>query len=567
MTHVTTWAQWAIATALLIVVNVIAAYLPGRVDLTEEGRYTLTRATEEIVERIGEPLYVEVLLEGEFPAGFRRLRDAVEEQLRDFADVNGRLEYAFTDPIPDGTPALEANETKKALADRGINPITFRVADVASNNTSLLYPYAVLTYRGQRAVVNLLENNIPGQSPDVALNNSVSLLEYKLANAVQKLLRQKRPLIAFTTGHGELDELQTRSLTNALSPYYQVGRVRLDTMGSFGPDRVGALLVARPRGAFTEREKFIIDQYVMRGGRVVWMVDRLRINLDSLRGRRDFVPRDLDLNLDDLLFRYGFRVEPNLVLDLQSTRVPVVVGQLGNAPQMELRPWPYHVLANPNPRHPITKSLQPVNLFFPSELDTTVRTKTPVRKTALLASTDNALVRFSPVRVDLESARLELDPARFDKGPILIGALAEGTFPSLYENRLGSEFAAQLDAIGESFRAASLPTKMIVVADGDLAKNQVNPEQGAFRPLGLNPFDNYVFDNQDFLLNAIEYLFDDSGVISARNREVKLRLLDAPRAQAEATKWQFVNVALPLLALGLFGAAYGYLRRRRYSRP
>jgi gliding-associated putative ABC transporter substrate-binding component GldG len=224
------------------------------------------------------------------------------------------------------------------------------------------------------------------------------------------------------------------------------------------------------------------------------------------------------------------------------------------------------VLANPNPSHPITKSLQPVNLFFPSEIDTTVRTKYPIKRHVLLSSTKNALVRFSPVRVNLEDARYEPELERYNKGPFPIAVLMEGKFASLYENRVGSGFLNSLKSIGQEYRSESVETRMIVIADGDIAKNQINPEQGAFKPLGLNPFEQYVFDNKSFMLNALEYLFDESGVISARNREVKLRLLDGTRAREEKTFWQALNVGLPLLILGLFGLGYNYLRRRRYAR-
>ena len=558
--------KWLLATALLVLVNAVADLLPGRLDLTEEQRFTLTPATERIVDGIEDPLFVEVLLEGEFPASFRRLRDAAEELLLDLGALNAQVAYTFTDPN-DGD-AEEVNQNRRLLAEKGIQPVNFQVVDTDGRNQSVLYPYAIVTYRNRTALVNLLENNVPGQSPEVALNNSVSLLEYKLANAIQKLARGARPLVAFTTGHGELAPLQTRDLEQTLAPYYQVGRLRLDTMGGFGPEDVAVLLVAKPRRPFGEREKFLIDQYVMRGGSVVFMLDRLDVNLDSLQGRRDFIPRDLDLGLDDLLFKYGLRLEPNLVLDLQSTRVPVVVGQLGNAPQFDLRPWPYHVLANPNPDHPVTKALEPVNLFFPSEVDTTVRTRTPTTKTVLLASTGNAAVRFNPVRVDLESARGDPAPGAFDDGPYPLAVLAEGEFPSLYANRVDESFRAGLESVGQRFRESSDPgARVLLVGDGDVAKNAINPEQDAFRPLGLNPFERYVFDNKAFALNAIEYLTDDSGVIEARSREVKLRLLDVTRARAERLYWQALNVGAPLLLLLGAGLAYRYLRRRRYARP
>ena len=555
--------QVVLATALLVIVNLLATYLPGRVDLTEERRFTLTPATERILGNVDEPVYVDVLLEGEFPAGFARLRTSVEEMLRDFSNVNGNIDYGFTDPS-EGT-LEQVNTVRKQLAEGGLKPINFQVQTADGRSERLLWPYAILSYANRRVTVNLLENNIPGQSPDVAVNNSVSLLEYKLANGIQKMLAVKRPLIAMVQGHGELAPLQLRDFTDALDPYYSVGRVDLDTLYTVGPEQIGALIIAEPRTPFSERAKFVLDQYVMRGGRVLMMLDKLSINLDSLRGRPEFIPPDHPQNLDDLLFKYGIRVEPNLVLDLQNTRIPVVTGQVGNAPQFELRPWPYHVLATPSPLHPITKSLQPIQLYFPSEIDTTVRTKTAVEKTVLLSTTPNSLVRFSPARISLEDVRYYLERERFNKGAVPLAVLLEGTFSSLYENRVGSDFAAGLARLGQDFRASGTGAKVIVVADGDVGKNAVDPEQEAFRPLGYNEFEEYVFDNKDFLVNAMEYLLDDSGVISARNREVKLRLLDGPRAKDEATWWRFVNIGLPLLVLAIAGLAYRYLRRRRYA--
>ena len=557
------WLQVVVATAVLVVVNALASYVPGRVDLTEEKRFTLTPATERTLRELDEPVYVEVLLDGEFPAGFARLRTATEEMLRDLSGVNGELDYGFTDP---GAGTLEeVNTVRKQLVERGLKPVNFAVQSAEGRSERLLWPYAIVNYAGRRQVVNLLENNVPGQRPDVAVNNSVSLLEYKFANAIQKLLRNERPLIAFTSGHGELSPLQTRDLTNALAPYYDIERINLDTFFSVGPEEIGAIVVADPRTPFSDRAKFVLDQYVMRGGRLLVMLDKLSVNLDSLQGRPEFIPNDQTQNLDDLLFEYGVRVEPNLVLDLQSTRVPVVTGQVGNAPQFELRPWPYHVLATPAPRHPVTRSLQPVQLYFPSELDTTVRTRLPIRKTALLTTTANALVRYSPARVSLEDVRYGLERDRFDKGPLPLAVLLEGRFTSLYENRVGTAFARGLAEIGQDFRAEGEPARVIVVGDGDLAKNAIDPAQGAFRPLGYNDFEKYVFDNRDFLVNAIEYLFDEGGVIAARNREVKLRLLDGPRAQAEATRWRLLNIGAPLVLLTLAGVGYRAWRRRRYA--
>ena len=550
--------------AVLILINALSEFIPIRIDLTEEKRFTLTKATEELLDQIEDPILIEVLLEGDFPAGFARLRDATEEMLKDFEDRSSSIEFVFQNPL--GENEQEQAENSRNLAEIGLRPVTFFLQTSEGRSERPIYPYAIVNYRSQKVVINLLENNVPGQSPDVAINNSISLLEYKLINAIQKILRQKKPFIAFVEGHNELAPLQTKDLSQSLSPYYNVIRVALDTLPGLLPEEIGALIIAEPETPFSEREKFVLDQYLMRGGRVMMLVDKLAVNLDSLRRPGPFIPPDRELNLDDLLFKYGLRIEPNLILDLQSTPIPLAVGQLGSAAQFELRTWPYHVLANPNPSHPITRSLEPVQLYYPSEIDTTVLTKTALRKTPLLLSTSNAQLRYSPARLSFEDARFDPDPAQFKKGPFVVGVLLEGELPSLYENRVSSEFQAALDRLQVPFRNRSTDARLIVVSDGDLAKNAIDPVAGDYKPLGYNEFVKNVFDNKEFMLNAIEYLFDTDGIISARNREVKLRLLDAPRAQQEKVYWRLLNVGLPLFALLLFGVSYNYLRRRRYAR-
>lgn len=559
--------QLALVFGLVVVVNILANTRIGNTplytafDLTEEGRFTLTQPTLQTLEDLNEVVFVRVLLDGEFPAGFKRLQKATREMLEDFRAVSPYIEYEFDNPS-EGTNK-QVNDRRKALAEEGIRPITLRVADTDEQSVSLVYPYVIVHYGDRRIPVNILENEVPGVPPEVVLNESVALLEYKLANAIAKLQQATKPLIAFSSGQGELPPIRTAALMQELRSFYEVGPLALDSVIAI-PQEVRLLVVAKPTQPFSENNKFKLDQYVMNGGKILWLIDRVAVDLDSLRGVREFYPSPYELELDDLWFRYGFRFNDDLVMDLRSTRIPLQVGTLGGAPQLELFRYPYHPIVVPQTNHPIVKSLEGINLFFPSSIDIEVETKTDIAKTVLLRSSDNALNQKLPVGMDFNFIRAGLEPKRFTKDSLLMGVLLEGIFPSMYANRLSADNLQVLEAVGQEFRAESVPTRMLVVADGDLAANPVTPDQKVL-PLGLNRFEQYQFSNKDFLLNAIEYLIDGQGVILARGKEVKLRLLDTDRAQQEATQWRLLNIGLPIILLLAFGFGFHRWRRRRYA--
>ncbi len=556
--------QLGLLIGILIAINVIGNYVYTHIDLTEDKRFTLTQPTVNLLEGLDEVVYIKILLEGDFPAGFKRLQSSVGELLSDFRSNSAYIEYDFENPST-GT-VDEINARREELAKDGIKPTNLRVKDVDETKELLIYPYALLTHKGRTMSVNLLENEIMGRSSEEVLNNSISLLEYKLANAIQKLQIIRKPAIVLIKGHGELDAFHTADLVENLRAYYDIGPLRLDTAYRINPE-IGVAIVARPRSAFSERDKFILDQYIMNGGRVMWLIDQLAIGLDSLRSNKDFVPLPYDLNLEDQFFKYGFRILPNLVLDFECTRIPLVTGQLGSGNPYDLFPWYYHPLVAPSSNHPIVKSLDRVNLRFPSTVDT-IKTKSDITKSILLSSSARSLLKLSPAaRVNFDMARYDADPDRFNKGPQPLAVLLQGEFPSVFENRVTEGMRAGLDEIGESFKALSVPTKMLVVSDGDLASNIYNRKDKTFQPLGLNPFERHVFGaNKDFLINAIEYLLDDRGVIEARTKEVKLRLLDTAKAQKEELKWQLINILLPLLFLALFGFGFNFMRRRRFGK-
>lgn len=554
---------------IIICINILAnARIGGRsfstaLDLTEDKRFTLTDASRNLLRNLDDVVYIKVLLDGEFPAGFKRLQSSTRELLDDFRGQSGFIEYDFEDPSSGSLK--EINERREQYIKEGIRPISLRVKGNDETSTQLIYPYAQIFYKGRTTNVNLLENQTPGLPQEVVLNNSVSLLEYKLSNAIQKLQSPVRPVVAFTTGHGELLPIETADLEKTLRQFYETGRIRLDSLITIPPSELAVLIVAKPRAAFSEPDKFKIDQYVMNGGKVLWLIDKLNVDLDSLRTRPKFYPQEYNLNLDDILFKYGIRIQPDLILDMQCSRIPMATGTLGNAPQFDYLRYPYHLIVAPSSNHPVVKGIRLTNFLYASTIDTTIRTKTNVQKTVLLESSKNSRLQYLPLEMDFEFLRYDLDPTKFNKPPQALAMYLEGSFPSAFENRVSEEMLEGLRQIKMDYKTESVPTRMMVVSDGDIAKNGINPQQQSYKPLGYNDFEQFQFANKDFLVNALEYLLDANGVIEARGKEVKLRLLDTVKAQAETTKWQIFNLAIPLVFLVAFGFIFNWIRRKRFA--
>lgn len=542
---------------IAIFVNILANFFYGQADLTEEKRFTLTEPTKKLLHDLDDVVYVQVLFGGDFPAGIKRLQKEVEEMLEDFRSESGYIEYEFVNPYDGDTE--EVNGRIEELKKDGIVPVNLRIVDVDGTKEVFGYPYAIFNYGGRIFPVDFLENT-PGVSPDENINNSVRLLEYKFSQAISKLQQYQRQNILVTRGHGELVKEQTLDIERTLEQFYNVDTINLAHVTHLPVEEVSLLIIAKPRAPFSEKEKFVIDQYVMNGGKVMWLVDKMNVGLDSMR-RRDYIPQEYPLNLEDQWFKYGFRVNSDLVLDLENTKIPQVIDAQGS---MDLFPWFYHLKVTPRSDHPIVKGINPVNLFFPSSIDT-VRTKTDVKKTVLLTSSDYTRLQLPPVRLNFEILRYDPDPSKFNKGPLPLAVLLEGQFPSLYENRVTDGMAASLNELGLEPQYISQPTRMLVVSDGDVIKNWPRSRSGQLPPLGLNIYERQLYANKPFLVNAVEYLLDDAGVIAARSKEVKLRLLDTVRARAEGGFWQLLNLVLPLVFLGIFGIVFNWWRRKRYA--
>jgi len=554
--------RFIVAVAILLLLNFIGNQYYARFDLTKEKRYSLSTATKQLLNSLDDEVYVKIYLEGEFPAGFKRLRNSAKETLDEFKAYSGNnIEYVFINPSL-GT-VEERNALYKELNAKGLMPTNLQVKGEEAYSQKIIFPGAIFTYQGRELPVQLLENQI-GFGPQQVLNNSVELLEYKFANSIKKLTQRNRPRILFTRGQGELPDRNITDFVKTLQGLqYSVDTINLTQQ--FIPQTANVLIVAKPTLPFREQEKFKIDQFIMNGGSVLWLVDAMDAEMDSLQGKPVYFSQPRNLNLEDQLFKYGVRLNYDLVQDLQCNQIPLVVGMLGDQPQMELRPWYYYPLVVSNNEHAIVRNLDAVAFRFAGTIDLVGKDSASVSKTPLLHSSQYSKALLSPVRLHFSMLKEPPDQNTFQQKNLLLGALLEGKFESVFKNRVASSFAQALDSLEQPFLEQSIFSKMIVLSDGDVIKNDVS-KTGSVYPLGFYPYTEQTFANKDFLLNCIEYLVDDIKLIETRNKEVRLRLLDNTKVKAEAAKWQLINVAVPLFVIAFFGIIFNWIRKRRYSR-
>ena len=551
---------------ILIFANIIANINDFHVDLTGDRRFSLTSPTKRQLTDLKDVIFVRCLMGGKLPAGVKRLQTETRKMLEEYKNINSNLDFKFEDPSVGGSN----DERKKQFEEyknAGLVPMRLRIVDDKEKSEQYIFPYCEFNYGSKKVIVKLLENEVPGMNPEMALNNSIALLEYKFSNAIQKLQSNEKPNIVFLKGHNELMPEETADLEQNLRAFYDVGRLDLDSIVGIPVGdphtSVDILIIAKPKTAFSEKHKFQIDQYIMGGGKIIWLIDRLNADLSGMQQKGEMLPQDYPLNIEDQLFKYGCRIQPNIVLDLQCAQIPMNVGAVGSAVQMELFKWWYYPVVAPSSPHPIVKSLDRVWLQFPSSLDT-IKTKSDVKKTVILSSSKYSRVQFTPTKLNFEILRYPAEPDKFNKGNQPLAMILEGQFNSLYENRVTSEQLAVLEKLGMAYTPLSKNTKMLIVGDGDVARNEFDTNKGML-PLGFNKFERYRYANKDFLLNAVEYMLDDKGIIEARGKDIKLRLMDGEKAKADANFYRIINILLPLLLVGLFGAFFLWRRKKRYG--
>ena len=541
----------------LIALNLLTAQFFGRIDFTEDKRFTLSPLSRKTAGNLTGDIHITVLLDGTLPSGFERLKQATADLLADLkAYSHGKLTYTFVDPLTNDQTRQQ--EQIAALSALGISPTNLTVRTDEGLTQKLIFPGALVSCGDEQLAVNLLQSR-SGTSHEEVLNNSVQNLEYAFVSALRKITSGGKPLIGFTEGHGEPDELQLQDAIHSLSDGFQVGFVNLQQIEPEGLRQLKVLIVAQPRQPFTEAEKYKINDFVMNGGRILWAIDQVTASLDSLRATGEQLAVARQLNLDDLLFTYGVRLNYNLIADINSAQIPLTVGNIGGQAQVELAPWLFFPVFVPLTNHPVLKNLDGIRCEFAGTLDTV--SAPGVRKEIILQSSPYSRLLDVPATISLQMAGETPDPATFKNRAFPVAATLEGTFPSVFLNRPVPEGITPVPQPAPK----SKPAKMLVIADGDLLKSQLNPADGSAYPLGWDRYTKQQYGNRSFLLNAVDYLADDSGLIALRSKEVKLRLLNPVKLKQDAVYWKTLNTALPPLLLLLIGLIWQYRRKRRYS--
>jgi ABC-2 type transport system permease protein len=550
--------ELCLALVLIVMLNLIFSNVFFRLDLTAEKRYSLSNASIQLAKKLDDVLYVKVYLEGDFPAGFKRLSKASKEMLDEYRVYSGgKIEYQFIDPFADAN-AKKTNDIIEELTSKGLQPTNVQVKKDDELSQKIIVPGALFYYKGREMPVNFLKQQF-GSAPEEVINSSIELLEYEIANVLRKITETKAIKLAFINDHGELTKWDIADARNELESYYTVHDIPIGSVPLQKLNEYAGIILAKPTMPYSDYDKFKLDQYVMNGGKVLWLVETQIAEMDSMHADNMFMTGSYETGLNDILFRYGVRINENLIQDLQCNAIPILSSMKNGVPQQKLLPWMFYPVAGPASSHPIVKNMDHVWFQFVNSIDTTSSTK--IRKTVLLKSSPVSRVVSAPVRVDLNLARINPDPNLFKTGGNhIMAVMLEGEFNSIFQYRLGAAPSTELP-----YKDKIAHNKMIVVSDGDIIRNQRKKSTGEIFPLGYDRYTQQQFGNKRFVLNCMDYLCDESGILEVRAKEITLRLLDKAKVKRAKTQWQLINLVLPIVLVVLFALANTAIRRRKYN--
>lgn len=547
--------RFLIGMMVLIIIGQISAKYFFRIDLTEEKRFTISNSTIQILENLDDIVYIDIYLDGDLPAPFKRLQKSIRETLEEFKVYTGEnLQFKFINPST-ATTTKARNKFYQSLARKGIQPTNLYDSKGGKKTQNLIFPGAVISYGLKETAVMLLGGNKTA-SPQEQLNQSIENIEYILSSAIKKLSQPLSKKIAILQGHGELDTLQTAGLYAALSDQYKVRYVDITWL----PELSGfdAMIMAKPTKTFSPKDIFKIDQFIMHGGKALFLVDMLTVNMDSAGGSGTYAfPKKL--NLEDLFFKYGFRLNQNYVIDIMAGKYPVVVGNMGQNAQVKLMTWPFYPLINSFSNHPIVKNMDAIATRFVGTIDTVKASG--IKRTPLMSTSKYSRILPSPVHVGVNDLKDALKPESFNAGPQYISWLAEGRFTSIFKNHF---LPAGMDS--GQFIADGLESKIVVVSDGDLARNDFNPKTKTPLELGMDPFTKTKFANADFILNTLAYMVEQDGLINTRSKEIMIRPLDQVKTKKDKLLIQLINLIVPVIIIIIFGLLKNIFRRKKYAR-
>ena len=560
---------------LVIIVNILLSWVDFRIDLTEDKKHSISKETKQILTDLEDVVFIKIYLAGDFPTEFKHLQSELLNLLTSFKSIAGdNFDYEVIDPNNTNDESEKIDLFKQLVKD-GLTPTDIEIRSTSSKSSQIIFPGALIYYKDRQQAVNFLKNSVTKQAGE-NINASVENLEYEFIAAIHHLAKNNIEKIAFLEGNGELTDKEVYDLTESvlqdndkLSYHYAIERFNIKefeidsskmeadiSKQILDLSNFKALIIAKPTIAFNMLEKFIIDQYIMNGGKILWLIDGVNATMDSLQKANSFIALKNDLNLDDQLFKYGVRINPNLIEDLRSTQIPIVTGYSNNMPQQSYFPWPYYPLLFSEINHPISKGLDAIKCDFASSIDTIQNT---IKKTILLTSSKQSRINPTPAKISLGILQNPPPIESFNKSQLPIAVLLEGEFESVFKNRILPK-EQSID-----FKDKSKPTQMIVVSDGDVARNSVS-NNGDIYPLGYDRFINYTYPgNKKFVMNAIHYLCDDVGLTRLKSKEIKLRLLDKEKIASNMFLIQFINIVFPLLLLLIATLLFLNFKKRKYA--
>ena len=545
----------AVALALLLLINVVSSFVYTRFDLTEDHRYTLSEAAITTVSEFDRPVIVDVLLHGHLSPEFVKLKTETRQILEEFASENGNIKFTFVNPLEN---AENINATVTELQGLGLTPAQVTVEYNSKVSQDIVFPWAMVNYGNKTVKVPLLKNKL-GATTQERVNNSVQHLEYAFSDAFSKIDIKTKKQIAVIKGNGELEDIYLTDFLTSIRDHYNIGAITLDSVVSNPQKTLDQLkefdlaLIAKPTERFSDNEKYVLDQYIVNGGKTMWLIDKVNMELDSLfneQGAAMALPRDLNLN--DFFFKYGIRVNADLVNDMYFTQIVLATGE-GNASQYDPVPWYYHPMVFSRNNHPINNNLEAIRLQFVSSIDTLSNEN---KKTILLQSSPLSRLEGAPKQISLDVINNPPKKEAYINGDKTLAVLVEGDFSSAFSNRVKPVSLKNPIEKGKA-------NKMLVISDGDIIKNQVR--NGRPLELGYDKWTNNYYGNKEFLINAVNYLLDENGLINIRNKQVAVPFLDTQKIAAQKTKWQLVNIGLPLVLIPVFGLGFTYFRRRKYG--
>ena len=548
-----------ITLAVLLVLNLTGSAFFHRFDLTKDKRYTLSETSLNIIKQVKNPLSVKVYMQGDLPAEFKRLQQETRQLLEEFQGYNSNIVFEFVDPLENEE---ESMDNIKELYRKGLTPINITVDDKGKQSQAMVFPWAIAVYNNKEVNIPLLKNRMGASTTDKVIG-SVQHLEYSIADAFNKITQAKQKKVAIIKGNGELHEAFIAKFLLQVRESYHIGPFTLDSVAKNPTGSLDALkkydlaIIAKPTETFTDAEKQVLDQFIMNGGKTMWLIDQVSVEMDSLynsSGATLAYPRDLNLN--DMFFKYGVRINPDMVKDEQGSPIKLASGDPGSAAQFQEFVWKFAPQVYPSSQHPIVKNLGGIKFDFANSIDTL---KNGIKKTILLQSSQYSKKIGTPAEVNLSIVTEETTPNDYiNKGNINLSVLLEGQFHSMFENRV-------LPFDQKSFETKGKENKMIVISDGDLIRNQLDKNMQPVE-LGYDQRSGNLYDNKDFLINCVNYLLDDNGLINIRSKDLDLPLLDKEKVYANYTQTQLITIGLPILILGLFGLLFTFLRKRKYSK-